>query len=579
MNELQAMLANAAPAPEKSLGERTLKPPGKTGKADGSDSETKESFPAALNASINEAKTSAETGHKAETVLAKKEGGKSKLAEANPQKAEDSKGVVKLKNAVTLGPRSRTAENQKFVFEIKTGKVETRDFQMKAPLLKNDNDIRAFKLEGIQLKETNSDTIISKLSKVSVKDMPEPKERLNPFSESSKGGQKSTKANNDIKAVIDKPRPAENSKNGNQKVDQKQGVHKVEIKSGVKVVSGKSILPSAKRIVDVNALKPEWTRHAVFEHLDSQKSTKLPAEKPTELPVPSSKPVIRNDVKRKEPARAENPEKKTVTEPKSSKTVAELKPGEKPKSDSKSTEVSNNRDKVNSALKKTPVAKDNRVRTVKTADKQKHDSPKKVVSGNTKPASAQFSAKEASAQVKARGLDNLNPGTLTETKLEIPKQNLSKVLPQEVARSITDMVKTNSNIQGRTLSIKLYPPELGSVLLRFTQSRGVININMKVDSEEVFKALRGGMDEVKSILQSSGVNLDKIDIRFDAKFRDMVFNNQNDTPENMNSEGSKGSNNHGPGKGGGNSVNHPGTDGAESNRKYYVNANGVDCLA
>ena len=165
-----------------------------------------------------------------------------------------------------------------------------------------------------------------------------------------------------------------------------------------------------------------------------------------------------------------------------------------------------------------PTAKRNEANVKSQNVKSEIDSNQKTIS------KLSWTQKQNDTGNKSRGSDNLPAGNLNILRITAAKNQIARVLPLEVSRSILSLIKTNHVLNGKVFDIKLYPPELGTINIRFTEINKAVNIGIRVESEEVYRAVKGGVNEIKNLLIAAGVNVEKVDVQFDNRFRSPGFN-------------------------------------------------------
>ncbi len=102
-------------------------------------------------------------------------------------------------------------------------------------------------------------------------------------------------------------------------------------------------------------------------------------------------------------------------------------------------------------------------------------------------------------------------------------RNLPNFVTQQVTRSIVRAVNQGEN----TLKIQLKPPELGRLMLTIDHSGGTIKVNIVTEHAAAKEILASNVNEVRSLLNNSGVTLERFDVDMDSNFRQSMADAKN----------------------------------------------------
>lgn len=161
---------------------------------------------------------------------------------------------------------------------------------------------------------------------------------------------------------------------------------------------------------------------------------------------------------------------------------------------------------------------------IKTSDTDKHSSRMKNKSvPSHKSDSAQKIIGENVSQSKLT--DSIPAGSksgnlsasfasMIDAKSNVLNHSVLKQLPSDISRIVLSSINTETKLAGRILRLNLYPPELGSIDLRFYEVNERISVRVMMESESVYKMLSRNVDELKEALRASGVNIDKVEFGF-----------------------------------------------------------------
>ncbi|MBD3232838.1 MAG: hypothetical protein GF315_03850 [candidate division Zixibacteria bacterium] len=140
--------------------------------------------------------------------------------------------------------------------------------------------------------------------------------------------------------------------------------------------------------------------------------------------------------------------------------------------------------------------------------------------------SAQKAKGENRTQAKLTGtsptgskLGNLSTSfaSMFDAKSSALNDSVLKQLPSEISRIVISSINSETKLAGRILRLNLYPPELGSIDLRFYEVNKRISVRVLMESEAVYKLLSSNVDDLKEALRSAGVNIDKMEFSFAQK--------------------------------------------------------------
>lgn len=105
--------------------------------------------------------------------------------------------------------------------------------------------------------------------------------------------------------------------------------------------------------------------------------------------------------------------------------------------------------------------------------------------------------------------------------------NLFKGLPahvtQQVSRGITRAVNQGEN----TLRIQLKPPELGRLMVTIDNVGNSMKVSIITENQSAKEILASNVNELKSVLTSSGISLDQFDVDMNSDFRQSMTDARN----------------------------------------------------
>lgn len=85
---------------------------------------------------------------------------------------------------------------------------------------------------------------------------------------------------------------------------------------------------------------------------------------------------------------------------------------------------------------------------------------------------------------------------------------------EELGEAVTKALETG----GKSLTVRLDPPDLGSIQIRLKIQGGVLTADVKVDSQSVKDMMNGAMPQIKTTLENSGIRAGnfQVDVREDG---------------------------------------------------------------
>ncbi|GEM_PF-3973167 len=93
------------------------------------------------------------------------------------------------------------------------------------------------------------------------------------------------------------------------------------------------------------------------------------------------------------------------------------------------------------------------------------------------------------------------------------------IIPSKITQTIMDLIASGRNLSGKVIRIQLYPPELGSINIKFVEIQNAININIQVESKETFKTVDHNIKNIKASLNIAGVNIEKINVSLNDRVK------------------------------------------------------------
>jgi flagellar hook-length control protein FliK len=118
----------------------------------------------------------------------------------------------------------------------------------------------------------------------------------------------------------------------------------------------------------------------------------------------------------------------------------------------------------------------------------------------------------------------------TQSNLNILKtkstfKNLPNYVTQQVSKSLVRAINQGEN----TLRIQLKPPELGRLMITIDNSGSNIKINIMTENHAARDILTSNVNELRTVLSNSGVNLERFDVDMNSNFRQSMADARNQT--------------------------------------------------
>jgi flagellar hook-length control protein FliK len=139
------------------------------------------------------------------------------------------------------------------------------------------------------------------------------------------------------------------------------------------------------------------------------------------------------------------------------------------------------------------------------------DSVEHILAGNSDPSNItkQSSPSPAAPFVNIAGNADSDPG-----------------VGEQIQESIHNSFRTGS----RQIVIRLNPPELGRVAIKFTEQSDEITGLLQVDKPQTRYQLQQALPEIIQNLQSSGITIKRIDVVLTSQQEQQTFKDQSSTP-------------------------------------------------
>jgi len=98
-----------------------------------------------------------------------------------------------------------------------------------------------------------------------------------------------------------------------------------------------------------------------------------------------------------------------------------------------------------------------------------------------------------------------SPAVLQQTPLANDSQPVQETLPVNKLNELSDPIMKTLASGGKSLVIKLSPPEMGTIEIRLKVENGVLTADFKVDSSAVKDLFSVAMPQIKNSIESAGV--------------------------------------------------------------------------
>lgn len=109
-------------------------------------------------------------------------------------------------------------------------------------------------------------------------------------------------------------------------------------------------------------------------------------------------------------------------------------------------------------------------------------------------------------------LTNLKTGTPTQIKADTVA---AKVDTQDVIDQIVNKFELVTNGNKSSVTIELKPEFLGKLHINLSLNDGVLTAKFQTDNQQVRHILEGGIGQLKSALESTGIRLEKVEVNVD----------------------------------------------------------------
>ncbi|MCP3872789.1 MAG: flagellar hook-length control protein FliK, partial [Desulfobacteraceae bacterium] len=138
-----------------------------------------------------------------------------------------------------------------------------------------------------------------------------------------------------------------------------------------------------------------------------------------------------------------------------------------------------------------------------------------------KSKSAKFSdqSQVSSSEVKS-GETQPNIGLL---KTKSTFKNLPTYVTNQVSKSLVRAINQGEN----TLKIQLKPPELGRLVMTIDNTGNSMKVSIITENHAAKEILSSNMNEIKTVLSNSGVNLEKFEVDMNSNFKQSMADAKN----------------------------------------------------
>ncbi|RLC18646.1 MAG: flagellar hook-length control protein FliK, partial [Deltaproteobacteria bacterium] len=102
-------------------------------------------------------------------------------------------------------------------------------------------------------------------------------------------------------------------------------------------------------------------------------------------------------------------------------------------------------------------------------------------------------------------------------------KNLPNFVTQQVSKNLVRAINQGENI----LRIQLKPPELGRLLITIDNSGSNIKINIMTENSAAREILTSNVNELRTVLSNSGVNLERFEVDMSSDFRQSMADARN----------------------------------------------------
>ena len=140
----------------------------------------------------------------------------------------------------------------------------------------------------------------------------------------------------------------------------------------------------------------------------------------------------------------------------------------------------------------------------------------------------QFKSKVAkiSDQNQISALDTKTNDTQSNLNLLKTKssfKNLPGYVTQQVSKGLVRAINQGEN----TLRIQLKPPELGRLIITIDNTGSNIKVNIMTENSAAREILTSNVNELRTVLSNSGVNLERFDVDMNSNFRQSMADAKN----------------------------------------------------
>ncbi len=101
-----------------------------------------------------------------------------------------------------------------------------------------------------------------------------------------------------------------------------------------------------------------------------------------------------------------------------------------------------------------------------------------------------------------------------------------KSLPNHVINQVGKGIVRAANLGEKTLTLKLNPPELGRVNMTIEHNGNSMKVNIVTDNHAAREILTSNVNELKTVLASSGISLDQFEVDMNSNFRQSMADAQ-----------------------------------------------------
>lgn len=116
-------------------------------------------------------------------------------------------------------------------------------------------------------------------------------------------------------------------------------------------------------------------------------------------------------------------------------------------------------------------------------------------------------------------ISDIRAGETSSGKVAVKPAPIFKNLPDHVVWQVSKGVSRAVAQGENTLRIQLKPPELGRLMMTIDQSTSGIKVHILAENQGAREILTSNLNEIKTVLSNSGVNLERFEVDLGSSFR------------------------------------------------------------